>query len=426
VRISTFTRWGLVSAILWAIPPAGAQLVQPSEIQNAGLTRYWDAQLGLSKEDRVVGAHLVDDSLYVLTVEGGVFSLDARVGLVRWAERLARRSVRIHRPTHLQTPDASGPAVFLSATGVSVVDRFAGKLLYRFTPSFSPSCVPVGVADGLFVGSTAGSLYALALPSHAEQSPVQVWEARTGAPVTAAPVIYPGGRLLIAASNGKVVSCFFANKQLAWEFCAREGIVADPVVADGAAYIASLDRRLYKLDAESGARLWEHRFEQPLRNAPQVAGSSVFQYRDGAGLAALDATSGELRWEERQGLGVASLTEDRVIVESTEGDLLILARSTGKRLATVGARAAAYVPFHASSDATYLVSEDGRIECLRPAGVPYLRPDGLAEARRGPRIAPRADSESDLSLEAGGGRSLPELEDPLRSQYDRPSTPPSP
>jgi hypothetical protein len=74
---------------------------------------------------------------------------------------------------------------------------------------------------------------------------------------------------------------------------------------------------------------------------------------------------------------------------------------------------------NAKSNAVYLLSFDGRILCVKPKEVPYLRHDELEAAReRLNQAPPRQADESGESTNPAEERIRPAGNDPFRSRDD--------
>ena len=118
-----------------------------------------------------------------------------------------------------------------------------------------------------------------------------------------------------------------------WTFETRAPIIASPAIAGGVLFLATGDRRIVALDAESGRLLWEHPVAGPVNSSPAVAGEHVFVgLRDGR-LLSLDRTSGELQWQFRTGNPVFSspaVYKGAVYIGSDDGNIYSLDAQTGE------------------------------------------------------------------------------------------------
>ena len=109
---------------------------------------------------------------------------------------------------------------------------------------------------------------------------------------------------------------------------------AQPVVANGRLFIGSMDGIIYARDASTGAPLWQHQTDGPIRNTGAVTGNTVlFGSHDGYTYA-LNAINGSLIWRTYTGPSVTAplvpFRPDLVIVASSNGYLTALLLQSGE------------------------------------------------------------------------------------------------
>ena len=109
-----------------------------------------------------------------------------------------------------------------------------------------------------------------------------------------------------------------------WRYDRGDGVSSSSsAVVDGVVYFVS--DGLYAVDAASGDLRWQYETEEEVRSLSVMDGG-VYFVGDGIGLYAVDAASGDLRWEYRT---------DRVSVTSTDGVEIILT-TDGVRISSLG------------------------------------------------------------------------------------------
>jgi len=79
-------------------------------------------------------------------------------------------------------------------------------------------------------------------------------------------------------------------------FKAGEDIWGTPVLADGKLLVSSLDGRLYALNPDTGAKIWEFDAKQGLVSSPKVAGDLVLVSGFGSTLYAVNLADGSEKW----------------------------------------------------------------------------------------------------------------------------------
>ncbi|MHC4697362.1 MAG: outer membrane protein assembly factor BamB family protein [Planctomycetota bacterium] len=411
--------WVWIATIAGPTPDVSVVPLDDVGLGQAGLTTYWEANLPLAPRDHINEAFLVEEALYVMTDGGTVFALDADVGLIRWGSKLTDRDYTIYRPAHIHTAQGASPVIIPTTTSFNVMDRYSGDIIRSFKPPVTPGSSAVGIGHTLFTGSSDGRFYSFVWGSARTTRPLIQWTLLTGGPVTASPVLYDGDNLLFAAQSGAVYSCRAVDKTYNWSFKTGGAVLGDPVVDDAGVYVASLDRSVYKLDRGSGEPIWRFRLPCPLDEGPVVTSHTVYQHCPGYGLVAIDAAGGAKMWRHAGGRTLAAHLRQRDVVFTDDRHLHVVDHETGNTLVSIDAYPAAQVVANGENEAVYLLERSGRVLCLRPAGVPYLRPEAVEAARArvstGPRAEPVAAPETGESVERAAD---PLDDDPLRSRRD--------
>ena len=397
-------------------------VLEEADLDRLELSHHWVANLPMIDDDTVQRVFLVDDTLYVLSENHIVYSLTADSGLLRWTHRLTDPEYKVIAPTHLSKAGGAGPVMFWTTTGFLLIDRYSGDLLQRFLPEFATGSPPLGIENSVFMGSSDGRVYSLALKVSGQDEPLKRWEVYTDGPVTAKPQMYGLGNLVFASQGGAVFCCSAVDKSYKWSFRTGGPIVADPAIDDTGAYVASTDRSLYKIQLGTGDRLWRVRFPASLLRGPVVTAHTVFQQCAGHGISALDSDMGTELWRHKDGKVFVAHHRDRDVIFTELGTVDLLDHDTGKILASVAAPAVHLAVSNPLDDGVYLVTRAGRVLCARMADIPYLRRQQIQAARQRltlPPIQTRTGEAADERDEADSQDDENPADDPLRSPRDR-------
>lgn len=76
-------------------------------------------------------------------------------------------------------------------------------------------------------------------------------------------------------------------------------IFTSPAVSGGTVYCGSDNRHIYALDAKTGELKWEYETEGSIYSSPAVSGGTVYCGSNDGHIYALDAKSGEQKWKYR-------------------------------------------------------------------------------------------------------------------------------
>lgn len=207
------------------------------------------------------------------------------------------------------TPAQDGNRLFAAdAEGhVEALDADSGALRWEIDLASPVSSGLTAVADTLYLGTRNGEVLAL------DQADGSVrWRARVNSEVLAAP--QPNQQLLVVqAVDGSVTALDRASGEQRWLYTGPRPSLTlrgtgTPRVIDPVTFVGFADGRLTTLDNRSGQPLWERRIAVPqgrseIERLVDLAGQPVltpdgrlFVTSYNGRLAALDATTGEIRW----------------------------------------------------------------------------------------------------------------------------------
>jgi outer membrane protein assembly factor BamB len=210
-------------------------------------------------------------------------------------------------PQHTGIYDVSGVPVFHA-------------LKWRFHTGGEVLSSPVLNDGTLYVGSADHKMYALNAASGALR-----WEFRTNGRVSSSPAIadgivyfesYDSYLYAVAADSGRLVWKFktagerrFAGTHLHGSEPAAESMpdpfdvfLSSPAVWDGNVYFGSGDRNIYALDAKSGQLKWQFKTGDVVHASPAIADGILYVGSWDSYFYALDAKSGSEKWRFKSGV----------------------------------------------------------------------------------------------------------------------------
>lgn len=119
-----------------------------------------------------------------------------------------------------------------------------------------------------------------------------------------------------------------------WKFTvAGTAFDSTPSIVDGVVYVGDMDGRLYALNLETGAKLWEQKFEDGFLAAAAVREGRLFLGDIAGKFYCLDAKTGKTLWTFATQAEIdssANFYRDRVIVGSQDATLYCLNAAEGK------------------------------------------------------------------------------------------------
>ena len=341
------------------------------------------------------GAAAVGD-LAVATGPRQLVAFDAGTGEVTWT------APRVKGPVVSPALDPDGESVvFVEGEGsdgaLVALDTATQELLWPPLPLAGPTrSAPVIEEDKVFVGGRDGEVLSVELASG-----LVAWRAGTEGAVDTSPAVADGKVFVVSHSleTGRVRMYAFDQEtgERMWTFSppgvaigtssvsieagvayagfgdltmrafdAQNGTVlwstptrgrfspiGSPALFEGGVFVADLAGALYRLDPETGRKVWEYQLsDSVVYSAPLVADGTVYVGADDGSIAAVDAASGLLSWR-------MTLKDRPAGTLAAAGDHLLVP-AQGRRGGMVG--------FRTDPDATPLRMESSsRLDAARAA-----------------------------------------------------------
>lgn len=194
---------------------------------------------------------------------------------------------------------------------------------------------PLALAPfGSLIVMVCGVLTGLAASPGA--SPQTLAEPHEGATVQAGPVVaeQTAWRLFRGDAGLTGVAAGSLPTSLAplWVFEADDSIESTASIADGVAYLGSLDSYFYAIDLADGELRWKYQASMEIRSSPTVVDGVVYFGDEGGQFHALDAQSGEVKWVFSTGAGIisgANYVDGRLVFGSYDNSLYCLDAADG-------------------------------------------------------------------------------------------------
>jgi len=456
-------------------------LVSRAALAPAELDKYWQCPIPLRGGEGLSALYLEDENLYAVTDLGTVYAIDADVGLVRWSAFVADPPFEVFRPCHAMSKGAAHTmeTCIASPKGLLVLHRRTGRLLIRMKLPFTASGPPISDGKSVYIGSVNNRYYALRPVregvvllepkkkglkwygvivlvdgkrlyheaeslakvrewqqgwlerlggSHAEHRAAMMrWQIDTEGNVRGRPVVVD--RIAyIPSDGGKLFAVSLYNKRKVWDVKTSGGIFADPLVGGGMVYAASTDRSLYAVDRIHGTRQWQCHVPSIIKRSGYITEKLIYLPGEPTGVHAVEPAAGKLLWSFEHALDfLAELKESVCLFEPGEA-IQQVDIETGELIRAIPCPTASLSVGNTRDATMYIASRDGRLMCIRPEGVPYLRRAKFeaAAATTAPSTTAPASGQ-DAKTQTGIGKIGDQTDDPLRSRSKlRPAVNPKP
>ena len=313
-----------------------------------------------------------DDILYIGTMEGEVLAVNKLTGDTEWRREL---------PSDEDSDRAiyGRPAI---ADSVVLVGGYDGRLYAYDTtgdlewqepltgrivggPTVHQGLVLVGTGEVSSSNGSGGTLYAIDI-----EAADPIWSYRTGGPIWSTPAV-ADGVAYVGSLDHQIHAVDITDGSPIWVYTTGGAIVSGIAVHEGLVIFGGFDSTLYALDAESGELVWDFRdstrwyWSTPLIHQGAVYAPSL----DGT-LYALDAATGSLKWRyetEGQLVGSPAIVNNLIAVPIADGgdSKIALLELNGSEQAACKIGADVRTSIEVSDDLIYFAATDHTIRALR-------------------------------------------------------------
>ncbi len=191
---------------------------------------------------------MVDNILYVGTLQGKIFALDLTTA----------------------GPGQAPDQVWDPKTVVGAVGGGGFGCTTQVSKPMGMYGTPVVKNGKVYIGAYDGNVLWVSIDGQGKSDP----NFETGAPIIGS-VVIDGDTLFVGSSNGKLYALSLDLKEN-WHFETDGKIWSTPVVSNGVVYITSADHNLYAIDEASGNEIWRFETNAAIMSTPLVANGKVY------------------------------------------------------------------------------------------------------------------------------------------------------
>jgi outer membrane protein assembly factor BamB len=152
-------------------------------------------------------------------------------------------------------------------------------------------------------------------------------------------------------------------------------IAGKPTIQDGVVYASSHSGVLVAIDARSGTRIWSKAFGS--RQGPVIGGDFLYVVGVNSVVAAINKIDGKVAWirelpefrdgnkENRIVWTGPLLASDRVVVASSEGDVIALSSKNGETISDIKLGQAVYIEPIAASGKIFVLTDQAQLVAIK-------------------------------------------------------------
>ncbi len=327
------------------------------------------------------------DTIFTIDSRQMITATNVATGAKRWSDKLDSGSKRDGTGIGSGIGLSGDRLIVASGFGfVAALDATSGAELWR-TNTEAPMTGAPTIKDGrIFVSSNNNEVIAFSL-----ETGELLWSDQAiseSARVLGSPSPAAVEDIVVAPySSGEIIAYLAANGRRLWSealasvgqftpISAINDIGARPVLGGGLVFAANQSGIFVAIDGRTGNRVWQ----QPIgaTQAPALAGEYLFVIGVEAELACIKAGTGQVVWvkdllkykNEKKKKGRITyagpiIASGRVLIISSEGDLLALDPQTGDEMDRLKLGDAVYIEPIAVQDKLVVLTDDARLIAIR-------------------------------------------------------------
>ena len=340
------------------------------------------------------GLAVAGDALYVTSGKGRVYALN----IAGDAAGAGGRPALLYNPYPAQSEDGLGPVYSMPVLGaytgesgpgpesiflvtyedpeedddvnanVFAVNAATGVQNWSTTVPGRVVGAPALADNSLVVGTTDGSLHAIALAEDPASLPGRSWQPFQADDKIWSRATVADGTLYFGTLGHTVYAVNLADGKQRWSVPLGGAVVGSPLALNGVVYVGALDRTLYALNAATGEEQWRFAGDGWFWAPPVHEGGVIYAATLSGSVYALD-TQGNAFWSipaEAGGPIVAApvVLQDSVIVATTEKLVHQFNRVDGREEWSFSVGEEVRADMASQGERVYLIDKDGDVHAL--------------------------------------------------------------
>ncbi len=232
--------------------------------------------------DGFTGLTVSNGTIYACSLNGSTYAFQSASGALLWQHDTGFDNT--------SAPTVVDGVVYVGSGSIYALNAQGGSERWNYPTSDVVTSSPVIVNDVLYVGSYGDRVYALNASTGALR-----WQYDTGGRVYVDPVVAADTVFFGAGNDGPTLYAVNArNGKLLWHNSMPvQSVQSSLAVANGVLYVGSRNF-LYALNPHNGAILWRRQVATPF--TPLIVNGIIYIASGSAGMYALNASDGTLRW----------------------------------------------------------------------------------------------------------------------------------
>ncbi|OYX50564.1 MAG: hypothetical protein B7Y90_03095 [Alphaproteobacteria bacterium 32-64-14] len=343
---------------------------------------------GTSEQKRIVAAPVVKDGrIYVIDAAQKVTAFDVTNGRRVWEVRL-----KAGNPHWDEFSVGGGLAIagdkLIVASGfgyVAALKLSDGAEIWRRATESPMSSSPAILGSRAYLTSTNNDFYAIDTDTGEVLWNDQAIAESARVLSSPSPAVTQD-ILVVGYSSGELIAYLPANGRRLWAdtltstgrytpLSVINDIAGKPTIQDGIVYAASHSGILTAIDARTGARIWNRTFGS--RQGPVIGGDYLFVVGVNGKVACLNKIDGKIAWtrdlpefkdgnrENRIVWTGPLLSDGRLVVTSSDGDVIALSPQNGETLSDMKVGQGIYIEPIAAAGKIFVLTDNATLIAIK-------------------------------------------------------------
>jgi outer membrane protein assembly factor BamB len=327
--------------------------------------------------------------LMAQTDRGMLHVFDAETGATLWSRNVGRSD---HPSTAAGANDKY--VAMLNGLMLFVFNRADGRLAFERKVGGAPSAGPALSTDIVFIPMAGGKIEGYKLETPRDPP----WTYKASGHIRVQPTITPRS-VVFATDRGWMYVSRPDNPAVRFRLEARGAILTAPAYQFPMIYAASEDGYAYAMHETAGGTAWRFAAGMPIEQPLAAIGNAVYVSPERGGMYRLDATTGAEVWQARQANRFLAASATRVYAVDLYNRLTVVDNQNGGVIGQISTDRLDMPIVNQETDRLYLAHSKGLIQCLHEidADRPYLhitaKPTEAPVAKKPDAAAPPADGE---------------------------------
>lgn len=310
-------------------PAAGSRLAGTYEVNHdawrtIGYRWEWTSRPPLTHNGVITFADAFEDVVVVQDSGAMVSVIENPTGRIRWNTQVAQTNTRF-----LGNTRRGDSIVIANETELYELDLRTGNTKDRTPVGGIATTKPVFFGDRAVLATAAGRVVTIDTGTD-----LRVWEYQFDGLIETPPLRVDDERVAVISTRGEIRT-IDVDSARSLSHARISGDAGDALVSDAdLLFIGSLDQSVYAYDLVDGARLWRIRSPAPVIVRPVFIDGILYATTADLGLAAIDAMSGKVLWNNDAIGGWVVTTNDDDLMVWTGGDLIRVDAERGDVIAS--------------------------------------------------------------------------------------------